>query len=70
MLITFILGLLAGIIFSMLLLHSKSVGNLRIDDSDPDGPYMFLELSKHPNEIRRKKYVTFRVKAENFISHK
>lgn len=67
--VAFILGLLGGIIFSVMLRWIKSVGDLRIDESDIDGPYLFLELDKDPSTIRRKKYITLRVKLKNYIPH-
>ena len=47
----------------------KIDGVLRIDRSDPDGPFMFLEISKGVNELSVKEHVTFAVKDENYISH-
>ena len=69
MIVTFIFGLLLGVIFTMLLCRTKSVGHLRIDESDTDGPYLFLELNKELSAIRRKKYITLKVKLKNYISH-
>lgn len=69
--VIFGIGILVGIVCTTVLTRSKSVGYLRIDTSDPDdGPYLFLELSKDIGEIYRKKYVTFKVKLENFIPQK
>ena len=45
------------------------IGFLRIDRSDPDGPYLFLELKKSVNEIMTQKTVLLEVKRENFIPH-
>lgn len=39
----------------------KDVGTLVIDTSDPDGPYMFLELDVDPRTIINKKHVTLRI---------
>ena len=46
------------------------VGFLRIDKSDPDGPYLFLELKKNVNEIIAQRTVLLEVKREDFIPHK
>jgi len=41
-------------------------GTLRVDQSDPDGPYLFLELDGNVNVIQSE-YVTFRVRVENYL---
>jgi hypothetical protein len=64
-------GVIIGCIVTKLTTRNKPIGTLRIDNSDPDdGPYLFLELKAgtHPNSLKNVKYVTFQVKAENFIS--
>ena len=66
----FLLGILIGVSSATIALSTKCCGSLRIDTSDPDGPYLFLELDKSVKEVSRKPYVTFRVKPENYISHK
>lgn len=48
----------------------KPVGTLRIDTSDPDGPYLFLELHTPINEVMRHKTVTLDVNLESYISQK
>lgn len=50
--------------------YNEAVGDLRIDRSDPDGPYLFLELDKPLNTFEQEEYVVFRIKNENYISHK
>lgn len=45
-------------------------GTLRIDTSDPDGPYLFLELHTPISEVMRHKQVTMNVSTENYISQK
>ena len=46
----------------------KPVGTLRIDSSDPDEEYMFLELYTHVNNVKNKKQVVLDVSIENYIS--
>ena len=58
-----------GIIFLRIVFRFISIGNLRVDHSDPDGPFLFLELSKQIEAVVRKKYVIMRVKKKDFISH-
>ena len=46
------------------------IGTLRIDRSDEDGPYLFLELSKNIPAFDKKKKVIMSVRDENYISQK
>lgn len=50
--------------------REDSCGTLRIDTSDPDGPYMFLELHTSVEDVMSKKCVAFDVNTENYISQK
>ncbi len=60
--VIFGIGILVGVVCSLIVICTKSVGSLRIDTSDPDdGPYLFLELSKDIGNIYKKKYVTIRI---------
>ena len=63
--IAFIFGLLGGwIIAAIILRHKKSIGSLRVETSDPDGPYLFLELNDgNISELLRKRHVILNVKA-------
>lgn len=68
-----ILGFGLGFIFakkSPIWSGSKSVGVLRVDTSDPDGPYMFLELHTGIGEVMGRKQVTLDVSTQNYISRK
>lgn len=67
--IVFTIGVVIGCIFSSIVRRSKSVGKLRIDTSDPDGPFMFLELSKGVGDISTKKQVLLQVDLKSYISH-
>lgn len=68
--IIFAIGLIIGCLISAIIRRVKSIGALRIDTSDPDGPYMFLELDKGIDTISSKKYVLLRVKLRDYIPHK
>lgn len=46
------------------------VGTLRIDTSDPDGPFMFLELAVDPSFVMKEEYVNLKVDVRNYISQK
>ena len=65
----FLLGFMAGIVSFLVYLIVRSVGTLRVDQSDPtEQPYLFLELDKPVESVINKKYVLFRVIKKNFIS--
>lgn len=73
---TFILALLfmafvlLGALVTTMIWTKDKIGFLRIDDSDPDGVYMFLEITKgNVDKLRKSKYVLLEVKNENFIPH-
>lgn len=66
----FVLGSLVGAIFTCIVFRFFLVGTLRVDHSDPDGPFLFLELSKRVESVTSKKYVVLRVRAKDFIPHK
>lgn len=68
-----LIALIIGVVVGRLTRRERSVGDLRVDQSDPTSPpYLFLELEPGTDVhlIMRKKRVTFRVKVENFIPHK
>ena len=48
----------------------KPIGTLRVDSSDPDGPYLFLELETDPGVIKKEKYVLLKVDTKSYISQK
>ena len=65
----FLLGFMVGIASFLVYLIVRSVGTLRVDQSDPtEQPYLFLELDKPVESVTNKKYVLFRVIKKNFIS--
>lgn len=70
--IAFLAGFFCGFAVSCIKSSRKEpVGDLRIDTSDPDdNPYLFLELSKDLNFVRRKKYITLKVNTISYIPHK
>ena len=68
--IIFVLGGSVGAIFTVIIFRLFLVGTLRVDHSDPDGPFLFLELSKRIEAVVSKKYVVLKVKAKDFIPHK
>ena len=64
-----LLGFVGGMVFFFICLAARSIGTLRIDQSDPtEPPYLFLDLDKPVESIVKEKYVLFRVSKKNFIS--
>ena len=62
-------GFVGGIAFFLICLTARSIGTLRVDQSDPtEQPYLFLELDKPVESVINEKYVLFRVIKKNFIS--
>ena len=63
-----LLGFVGGMVFFLIYLAARSIGTLRVDQSDPtEQPYLFLELDKPVENIVKEKYVLFRVSKKNFI---
>ena len=63
-------GLALGYVIANNKISKKPIGALRIDRSDPDGPYLFLELETDPKFIENEEYITLKVIAKNYISQK
>lgn len=65
-----VIGIVIGILIGAILFRRRPVGNLRVDHSDPtSAPYLFLELGTDVGTVIRKKYVTFKVRVEDFLPH-
>lgn len=65
-----LIGIIIGVFIGAVLFRRRPMGNLRVDHSDPTGePYLFLELNTDVGAVMRKKYVTFKVRVENFLPH-
>ena len=65
----FVIGLVIGIVSTVVILRKKVIDELLVDTSDKeDGPYMFLNLRHTPATIMSKKYVTLKVNITNFLS--
>ena len=64
-----LLGFVGGMTVFLICLATRSIGTLRVDQSDPtEQPYLFLELDKPVESVINEKYVLFRVIKKNFIS--
>lgn len=61
-------AVMVGFLIGRALPRERPLGNLRVDRSDQTcEPYLFLEIGTDVYAIMRKRYVTFRVKVENFV---
>lgn len=67
--IIFIVGFLIGCGITTTIFKRKCIGALRVDTSDPDGPFIFLEASKSIDFITSQKSVMLNVNLKNYISH-
>ena len=66
-----VLGMAIGAIITFkILLARKSQGELLVNNTDPDGPYLFLKLKVTPYELMKKNYVTLEVKIDRTNSQK
>ncbi len=68
--IALLVGLIIGALIGIGLSRARTMGMLRIDNSDPDGPYLFVELGRDIRDISNMKTVKFAVKVEDFIPRK
>lgn len=65
-----ILIALIGNVLLCLSLRQKTSGTLIIDRSDPDGPYVFLELSTDIVDVSKRKKVVLEINNVNYLPHK
>lgn len=63
-----VIGIIIGNLATTFWFHRISKGTLRIDKTDPDGPYMFLEIDSNVREIEKDNFVYLRVSVRD--SHK
>ena len=71
----FIGGFAFGILFGILFFIAygkkfKSVGELVVDRSDEDGPFLFLELNESLSRVEEKNEVILTVVHKNYIPQK
>ena len=64
------IGIVIGVLLGIVLSRRRSLGNLRVDRSDPTSePRLFLERGTDVRTIMRKKQVVFKVRVEDFLPH-
>lgn len=70
--IALLIGIAIGcVIMSVVQFRERNhqfIGYIRIDTSDPDGPYPFLESRIPMDALMKRKYVIVRIIPENYIS--
>lgn len=57
----FIAGIIIGVLIKTLVNRSKFIDTLIIDTSDPDGPYMFLELKTPIDKLYKAKVLNVKI---------
>ena len=67
---TLLIGIVIGIIFMGIGTLRLNAGNLRIDSSDEDGPYLFLELKKPVGWLKERDWVLLKVDDSSYITPK
>lgn len=70
-LIIYSIGFILGGLYSKdKLLHDKTIGSLRVDRSDEDGPLVFMEVDPGFRDFAEMDIVILKVKHEDFIPRK
>ena len=70
-LIIYSIGFILGGLYSKdKLLHDKTIGSLRVDRSDEDGPLVFMEVDPGFRDFAEMDVIILKVKHEDFISRK
>lgn len=70
-----IIGLLCFLSFSIgigvtfLYFRKNRIGKLHVETSDPDGPFLFVELHRTIDFIKTRDVVILEVDTENYVSH-
>lgn len=71
MIIFYVIGVVCGCAIMQIrqsIKRREPVGTLRVDSSDPDGPYLFLELETEPSFITKEKTVLLKVDTKSYLS--
>lgn len=68
MIVALIFGGVFGFLICKLISKEAPIGTLHIENSDPDGPYLFTELSVDPRTFAHREYVTFKIDTKSYIS--
>ena len=63
----FVMGICIGLGCGIIMCYSKRIGNLVVDSTDEDGPFLFLELDEKPEIFSKEKYVTLAIKKRGYF---
>ena len=63
-----LLGFVAGWIVHNIVTKTPVSGTLKVDSSDPDGPYLFLELEENVDVVKRKDCIMLKVDNSSYLS--
>lgn len=58
------LGIVLGVFIMAAMILTLKIGVLQMNFSDPDGPYLFLELSKDLGFVAKRKWVLMSVNTQ------
>lgn len=63
--LVFVCGFLAGGVVGIVITtkETKPSGTLKIQQTDSEGTYLFLELHDNPDNLLSRKYVTFKTES-------
>lgn len=67
-LIAIIIGNITGCLITRSIIFNNRIGILRIDNSDGEGPYTFLEAKEDMNRIAMRRYVILDVNYSNYLT--
>lgn len=59
----------AGIGVTFLYFKKTRIGKLHVETSDPDGPFLFVELHRTIDFVKTRDIVILEVDTENYVSH-
>lgn len=65
-----VIGFILGLFFMAYGIIIKIVGTIRVDSSNEDGPYLFLELDKPLSDVLTQKHVVVNVDTSSYIPQK
>ncbi len=71
--VTYVFGVALGVMLGVLIsrmFRKHPVGSLRVDHSDPEGPYIFLELHESIEELSKQETILLNVRLEDYIPQK
>lgn len=65
--VIYLVGVATGVILGKVLSRPDTIGTIRINRSDEDGPYLFLELDKPLHTFETAQHVCVEIKHVDFL---